>query len=49
MMIGCRAGRKEVRTAAMTAQYMAVGWGVLTRAGIRAGCMSKPAAVKLAG
>ena len=37
MMVGCRAGRMEVKTAAKTVQYMAVGWVVLTKAGVRSG------------
>ena len=36
-MVGCRAGRMEVKTAVMKVQYMAVNWAVLERAGIRAG------------
>ena len=37
MMVGCTAGRMEVRTAAKTVQSMAVDWVVLERAGVRAG------------
>ena len=49
MIVGCRAGRMEVRTAAKTIQSMAVNWDVLERAGVRTVHMMAPAAVKSGG
>ena len=36
-MVGCKADRMEVKTAAKTVQYMALDWSVTERAGVRAG------------